>query len=548
MKKKRFFLMIALCAMSLWGLSTYAQEAMSKVKKAFPVAMQEYGKQMSELKTDYIIAIDVSATMGKHKDEVVPALTRFFDSIGDGNYVRIISFGTLAKEEQTRLEISKQTRPQIVEKLNYVYDKVMNDVGMRGHTDFVLLGNKVVDLIEKDSDSDIHFVVIFSDIMDDPGTKAPGSRHRAEKDWATLLQRFKTLDVPVNTLSTYFSHETKDEKQILESIELVSKTFPNFDYSSNINEVLGAKLEDSKFIIYTDKLRQIIAQEINEIGKKELFSSQIEKDKSLALNLNLDDEDLKVKKYIQGIVVDSCILHEKSIDIIDVEFDNHKEIEKRSGSKSIGTVVFDQGGLWTKDCFAEYAMQYHFLYQQGKDENAQSFTKDMEALGLLDKLPQQAQFHADGVFVFLWPFWIVVTLIILILVFFFFLVKNTLIPGHIKNKKFLCKESLNGQTHEFNANGKRTFTLGNAEACKLNDWAIPNANFVIHVCHRNGSPFNLLVKRKIMMTLDKKNSGKAEMRQTIKGKSYALDQANILDGMIVVQAKGIRYEFTLINY
>ena len=141
MNMKTIKLFVALCAMFLLGLEAYAQEAMTKMRKTYPVAMQEYGKKMSELKTDYIIAIDVSATMGKYKEEVVPALTRFFDSIGDGNYVRIISFGTIAKEEQTRLEISKQTRPQIVEKLNYVYDKVMNDKGMRGYTDFVLLGS-----------------------------------------------------------------------------------------------------------------------------------------------------------------------------------------------------------------------------------------------------------------------------------------------------------------------------------------------------------------------------------------------------------------------
>ncbi len=548
MGKKRLLPLTALCIVLIFGLEAYAQDAMTKVKQAYPVAMQEYGKQMDELKTDYIIAIDVSATMGKHKEEVIPALTRFFDSIGDGNFVRIISFGTMAKEEQTRLEISKQTRPQIISKLNYVYDNVMKDRGMYGHTDFVLLGNKVADLIEKDEDSDIHFLVIFSDIMDDPGTKALGSRHRAVKEWDALHQRFITLDVPVNTLSTYFSHETKDEKQILESIELVNKSFPNFDYSSDINEVLGAKLDGSKFVIYTDKLKQLITKDINEVGKKELFSSQIGKDKSVSLNFDFNNENLKVKKYITGIVVDTCIVTDKSIDIVDIEFDNHKEIEKRSGSKGIGTVKFDKGGIWTEDCFAEYTMQYHFLYQQGKDEKAQSFTKDMEALGLLDKLPQQAEFHADGTFVFLWPFWLVVVLSILILVFLFFLVKNTIIPGHIKNKKFVCKESLNGKTHEFNANGKRKFILGNAEACKLNDWTIPNANFVIHVSHRNGSPFNLLVKRKIMLTLDKKNSEKAEMRQTIKGKSYALDQANILDGIIVVQAKGIRYEFTIINY
>lgn len=510
--KKRLLPLIALCVMLMTSFEAYAQDAMTKVKQAYPVAMQEYGKQMDELKTDYIIAIDVSATMGKHKEEVIPALTRFFDSIGNGNFVRIISFGTMAKEEQTRLEISKQTRPQIISKLNYVYDNVMKDRGMYGHTDFVLLGNKVADLIEKDEDSDIHFLVIFSDIMDDPGTKALGSRHRADKEWNALHQRFITLDVPVNTLSTYFSHETKDEKQILESIELVNKSFPNFDYSSDINEVLGAKLDGSKFVIYTDKLRQLITKDINEVGKKELFSSQIDKDKSVSLNFDFDNENLKVKKYITGIVVDTCIVTDKSIDIVDIEFDSHKEIEKRSGSKGIGTAEFDKGGLWTEDCFAEYTMRYHFLYQQGKDEKAQSFTKDMEALGLLDKLPQQAEFHADGAFVFLWPFWLVCILAAAIIAYFILFIYNTIIPHTINGKKLTVKNPLTGGTQYFDIAGKRKFTIGN-QKCNC---VIPGALFVLHASYQNGSPLNLICKRRLTLKLDSKSDSGIDISQGTK--------------------------------
>lgn len=540
MKKKRFLLLIALCILTAFGFKANAQEAMAKIKKSYPVAMQEYGKKMSELKTDYIIAIDVSATMGKYKEEVVPALTRFFDSIGDGNFVRIISFGTIAKEEQTRLEISKQTRPQIVEKLNYVYDKVMNDKGMRGYTDFVLLGNKVVDLIESDNDSDIHFVVVFSDIMDDPNpqVKAKGTKHRADKEWNDLQHRFKTLEVPVNTLSTYFSHEAKDEKQILESIELVKKAFPNFEYSNDINEVLGNMLEGSKFVIYTDKLKQLIVNDVNEIGKKELFGSQIEKDKSLTLSVDMDKEVLGVKKYIRGIVIDTCILGEKSNDVLDIEFNNHYEIAKRNGIKSIGKVEFDKGGLWTKNCFAEFVMQYHFLYQQGKDEKAQSFTKDMEALGLLDQLPQKASFHADGPFVFLWPFWLICVVAAAIIIYIILLVVNTIIPHTAKNKKLVVKDPLTNNMQYYQLTGKRTFTIGN-QNCNC---IIPGALFVIKATCRNGSPLNILWKRRVVLALDPQNKTGVQMAQ---GSRNNLMKASIRKGKEVTVTQNIVTRFVI---
>ena len=536
MKKNTLSIIAALCALIVFGFEAQAQEAMTRMKKDYPVAMQEYGKKMSELKTDYIIAIDVSATMDKYKDVVVPALTRFFDSIGDGNYVRIVTFGTLAKEEQTRLELNKQTRPQIVKTLNYAYDVVTKDKGMRGYTDFVLLGNKVVDLIKNDNDSDIHFIVIFSDLKDD---WKKGVAHRPQKDWDELRQQFKSLNVPVNTLSTYFPHEVKDEAQIVKSTELITGVFPNFDYSSDINEVLGGKLEGSKYIIYTDKLKQLIINDINEIGKKELFGSQIEKDKSLTLNLDMNKEELMVKKYIRGIVIDTCILGEKSNDILDVEFDNHREMAKRSGSKSIGKVVFDKGGLWVKDCFADYVMQYHFLYQQGKDEKAQSFTKDMEALGLLDQLPQKASFHADGPFVFLWPFWLIVLLGVLILIFLFFLVKNTIIPARIHNKQMICRDVLN-ERYTFDASDKRKFVVGNPQKCQPDDWKLQSTGFVVRVKAVNGGPFNWLIKKKIMMCLEEQDG--VDMTQN--GKKQT--KANILQGEVTVnEGFGKSYKFTI---
>ena len=179
MKKITLSIIVALCALIVFGFEAKAQEAMTKMKKTYPVAMQEYGKKMSELKTDYIIVIDVSETMGQYKKDVVPALTRFFDSIGDGNYVRVVTFGTKAKEELTLLKIDKESRPKIVKTLNYAYDEVTKDPGMKGYTDFALMGNKLVDLIQEDQESDIHFIVFFTDLKDD---WKKGVKHRPQED------------------------------------------------------------------------------------------------------------------------------------------------------------------------------------------------------------------------------------------------------------------------------------------------------------------------------------------------------------------------------
>ena len=535
MNMKTIKFVMALCAMFLFGLEVNAQEAMAKMKKAYPVAMQEYGKKMSELKTDYIVVIDVSATMDKYKNDVVPALTRFFDSIGDGNYVRIVTFGTLAKVEQTRLEINKQTRPQIVKTLNYAYDVVTKDKGMRGYTDFVLMGNKVVELIKNDTDSDIHFVVLFTDLKDD---WKQGAAHRPLKEWDELGQKFKLLDVPVNVLSTYFPHDVKDEAQIVKSIELISGAFPNFDYSSDINEVLGDKLDGSKYIIYTDKLKQLIVNDINEIGKKELFASMIARDKGLVLDYDFDKDEIRAPRYIHGIVIDTCVVEENTVDILEVEFDCHKEVSKRSGSRNIGVVKFDKGGIYTKDCSADYRMEYHFLYQIGKDEKSQSFTKDMEALGLLGKLPQKANLHADGIFVFLWPFWLICIVVAAIVIYIILLIVNTIIPHTAKKKKLVVNDPLTNNRQYYQLTGKRTFTIGN-QNCNC---VIPGALFVIKATCRNGSPLNLLWKRRIVLVLDPQNNTGVQMAQ---GSQNNLMKASIRKGKEVTVTQNIVTRFVM---
>ncbi len=76
---RRRITLFLLFAIFLMANTLSAQDAVARLKKSYPYVMQEYGKRMSALKTDYIIAIDVSATMENHKGEVVPALTRFFE-------------------------------------------------------------------------------------------------------------------------------------------------------------------------------------------------------------------------------------------------------------------------------------------------------------------------------------------------------------------------------------------------------------------------------------------------------------------------------------
>ena len=67
------------------ALTLVAQtESLDALKADYPQLMKKFGKELEGQRADYIFAIDVSGTMSKYKDTVVPALGEFFKSLQEG--------------------------------------------------------------------------------------------------------------------------------------------------------------------------------------------------------------------------------------------------------------------------------------------------------------------------------------------------------------------------------------------------------------------------------------------------------------------------------
>ena len=56
------------------------QTSMDALKADYPQLMKKFGKELEGQRADYIFAIDVSGTMNKYRETVVPALGEFFKS------------------------------------------------------------------------------------------------------------------------------------------------------------------------------------------------------------------------------------------------------------------------------------------------------------------------------------------------------------------------------------------------------------------------------------------------------------------------------------
>ena len=531
MKRHRITLLIALCFVMLFGQESVAQTAMERLKTEYPAVMEQYGKNLQDLKIHYIFVVDVSGTMNEYRDKVViPGVREFLETLPEDDYASIIAFGGNADVMCTPLKMNPENRKMLINKLYESYDFANRLNSGRTYVD--VAASKVIDVVEKDTVSDICFAVFFSDLCD----------HHS--NWSFKERVSKLKDKPFGVVATAFpaKHESQRIQQ-QNGIRCMENTFPGFSYSSNIKDVFGEKLENFKHDIYIPGLKLIVQNELAKVFEGLKLNTKLHINKQVRFHA---DFNKNTPAFIKGITVDTVWLTDQSPEISSVKFVANPKIPRFKKSCKLGKVVFaEKGKLFHHDPYLSMGLVYHLDTPEPKTEKDPCFERDLVNLEIPEALYDISAQEAKAAWVIGWPFWLFCVVAMVVLVFLVLLIKNTIIPGRIRNKKFLCKENLNNTNYEYDADGKRKFIVGKASACGENDWPIPNSNFVMSVKYKNGGPFNWIIKRKIMLHVD--DGQNATMIQLIGEKSFELPNANILDGSVTVECGGVSYKFDLID-
>lgn len=534
MNKNRNVFLVALLMIAATFIEgrVFAQTAIERLKSEYPAVMEQYGKKLQDLKTHYIFVVDVSGTMDEYKDEVVvPGVKNFIETLPEGDYASIIAFGGKAQVMCTPLKLNSDNRKKLVEELINSYPKDPKDpkdkIKKSLDTNHTYLDKAVVRLLEvvekNEFNCDICFAVFFSDLCDE-----------SNNEWNYKERASKLNDRAFGVVATALRATNENEKQ--KGIKRMENTFEGFSYSSNVKDVFGEKLEAFKYNIYVPELKKTVRVELNKIFEEMQLSSEIGIGKKVMLHAEINKN---TPAFIKGIVVDTAWLTDQSPEIAQVEFVSKPRMPRYSKSLNLGKAVFAQKNkLFHKDQYVAYALKYHLETPEPKTAKDPSFVSDLEQLEIADALYSEAALEAKGSFVFGWPLWLIIVLCIIILVFLVLLIKNTIIPGRIRNKKFYCKNML-GETSVFTVQNMRSFCIGKPDKCESTDWGIPDTGFFVEVKAKNGGPLNLLFKKKIVFTLVDGND--AVMTQD----GQKMDKSNILNGPITVDdGFGRPYEFS----
>lgn len=141
------------------------QSAYTMLKQDYPQLLQKFGNELKAQKANYVFAVDVSGTMNKYENIVVPAMSQFVESLSDGDNVNIIRFGTDAKVSVGGFcDINASTRQSLKQYIRSLYKR---DEDLYRYTDL----NRLLQTLNKQlqiQKNNLTFIFVLTDFIDDP--------------------------------------------------------------------------------------------------------------------------------------------------------------------------------------------------------------------------------------------------------------------------------------------------------------------------------------------------------------------------------------------
>lgn len=235
-------------------------ESFDALKADYPQLMKKFGKELEGQRADYIFAIDVSGTMNKYKDTVVPALGEFFRSLQEGDYVSIIKFGGEATNEVGSAgKIGAETITNLINYAGHVYDMPTTAYEKEKYFKWTDLDNMLHYLandMKQIDRSRLKFVFIITDFLHDPSPARKG-----HEDWDGVARRFATEQAGNDVY--VFCLQLPGSGRDLEKVRNVFPKRFNFNHVPiTSGSALSAWFTQRKNAILLDKFYALIAHKI----------------------------------------------------------------------------------------------------------------------------------------------------------------------------------------------------------------------------------------------------------------------------------------------
>lgn len=416
-------LIISFCFFFLSLTALFAQDSgLQFVKKQYPQLSTMFEKELREQHATYTFAIDVSGTMKKYSEIVIPALNSFVDALPNGDYVRIIRFGTYAKGSENGYlgTVNSNLKVDLKRAINQLYSNPNDDRSFRAHTDVPAVMKEVASALQN-SENNMNFVFILTDFRNDQ--QGSGEHRILSKDLNQIFYdlepatigkngRIVALRLPVDTNAPgYCLDQLKND--VFSKVEL---SYEMQDITSEA--ALSSWFEDLKKQIMVERLRTIVNAE-NKVADIS-FSTDINIDGNVSANVSWKPNKLYGAIQIDSSFVqnkrsefDSLLVDRSNLTASGFTFDNNVEAFTQTTETvltelPLGRIKHSSWGFHPLD--DELCLGVSM---------PTPFDDELRRLGVQKPIPDVAIPVSGWKFTFFLPFWLCATIVGLILLYLF---------------------------------------------------------------------------------------------------------------------------------
>lgn len=230
------------------------------LEQEYPALMAKFGNELKNQKANYLFAIDVSGTMNKYENIVVPAMQQFVASLAEGDNVNIIRFGTQAKVSLGGFsDIDKDTKKALNQFIETIYQK---DATLYAHTDLNLLIEQINKQLQTQKNN-LTFLFILTDFINDP---APGQPTLTEAICNHHKKRLAARAVD-HSIYTYALQLPVTGAHNLQQFKNAMPASYNFEtFSVTTPGALKNWFDKKKTEILLDKFRAIVQRKMTDLN------------------------------------------------------------------------------------------------------------------------------------------------------------------------------------------------------------------------------------------------------------------------------------------
>lgn len=251
-----------------------AQNPMANLEKNYPQLTELYRDDLGKYSAHYIFAIDVSGTMNKYSDVVIPALKPFIQALPAGDRVTVIPYGTDAKSSMPGFlgVINPEFKQSLAKDIDRLYTSPNYTKDFKAYTNIYAAEEAIVNVIRSNrSDYPVVVIIQVGDFRNDVHgerklTVAELHQLRSSYEGITngLYTRVVALELPVDRNAPGYCLDQLRDEVFAEIGEAPNKGLEIVSMSTS-QSAIRDWFDRLKNDIMTTKLRAIVAAENKQV-------------------------------------------------------------------------------------------------------------------------------------------------------------------------------------------------------------------------------------------------------------------------------------------